>query len=304
MRAVVPPARQLLYLQEVFNRLMYSRKYEIAGRIVELKIPFPFWEQEQFKPFSCEGQAEIITEFSLCSRPPERKGELIHSSDIHVFRRESRLCIEHFLSVRVKPYAWLFWNERTPQRMKCRILEEDRELCGNMGHLFQLMRLEQVCITLQSLLLHASFIRWKDKGILFTAPSGTGKSTQAKLWEQLQGAEIINGDRAALRKEDGVWKAWGLPYAGSSSIFRNENAPVRGIVVLRKGSENVLCRLRPVEAFKWIYSETVVRSWDASFRDTVAELLTDLSLSVPVWMLQCRPDHGAVEILKRELEGE
>lgn len=138
----------------------------------------------------------------------------------------------------------------------------------------------------------------------FTAPSGTGKSTQAKLWEQLQGAEIINGDRAALRKEDGVWKAWGLPYAGSSSIFRNENAPVRGIVVLRKGSENVLCRLRPVEAFKWIYSETVVRSWDASFRDTVAELLTDLSLSVPVWMLQCRPDHGAVEILKRELEGE
>lgn len=283
---------------------MQSRKYRIAGRVIELKVPFPFAEQEQFLPFRCEGRPDIVTEFKLCRRPPENKGELIHSSDIHVFRKGTRICIEHFLSVRVKPYAWLYWDEEEPEEMVCLILEEDRELCGNMGHLFQLMRLEQVCITLRAALLHTSFIRWQGKGILFTAPSGTGKSTQADLWRRTEGAEIINGDRAVLRKEGGIWKAWGLPYAGSSRIFRNESAPVGAIVVLRKNDRNELRRLRPAEAFKWIYSETVVRSWEDSYRETIIELLTDLSMSVPVRMLSCLPDRGAVEILKKELERE
>lgn len=283
---------------------MQSRKYRIAGRVIELKVPFPFAEQEQFLQFRCEGRPDIVTEFKLCRRPPENKGELIHSSDIHVFRKRTRICIEHFLSVRVKPYAWLYWDEENPGKMVCLILEEDRELCGNMGHLFQLMRLEQICITLRAALLHTSFIRWQGKGILFTAPSGTGKSTQADLWRSTEGAEIINGDRAVLRKEGGIWKAWGLPYAGSSRIFRNESAPVGAIVVLRKNDRNELRRLRPAEAFKWIYSETVVRSWEDSYRETIIELLTDLSMSVPVWMLSCLPDRGAVEILKKELERE
>lgn len=283
---------------------MQSRKYRIAGRVIELKVPFPFAEQEQFLQFRCEGRPDIVTEFKLCRRPPENKGELIHSSDIHVFRKRTRICIEHFLSVRVKPYAWLYWDEEDPGKMVCLILEEDRELCGNMGHLFQLMRLEQICITLRAALLHTSFIRWQGKGILFTAPSGTGKSTQADLWRSTEGAEIINGDRAVLRKEGGIWKAWGLPYAGSSRIFRNESAPVGAIVVLRKNDRNELRRLRPAEAFKWIYSETVVRSWEDSYRETIIELLTDLSMSVPVWMLSCLPDRGAVEILKKELERE
>ena len=104
---------------------MQSRKYRIAGRVIELKVPFPFAEQEQFLPFRCEGRPDIVIEFKLCRRPPENMGELIHSSDIHVFRKGTRLCIEHFLSVRVKPYAWLYWDEADPGKMECLILEED-----------------------------------------------------------------------------------------------------------------------------------------------------------------------------------
>lgn len=59
-----------------------------------------------------------------------------------------------------------------------------------------------------------------------------------------------------------------------------------------------------MQAFKWIYSETVVRSWDEAFRNIITELLTDLAVSVPVWMLHCLPDYGAVKILKKELEWE
>ena len=281
---------------------MESRKYEIAGCVVELRIPFPYWEQDQFLPFRCEGEPDIITEFRVCQEPPTDKGELTHCSDIAVFQKGNRVCIEHLLSVRLKPYAWLFWDRRKPERMECLILEEDVKLCGNMGHLFQLMRLEQVCITLQTVLLHTSFIKWKEKGILFTAPSGTGKSTQADLWKKTEGAEIINGDRAVIRKVGSLWKAYGLPYAGSSQIFRNDSAVIKAIVVLRQGKKNQLTRLRPAEAFKWIYSETVVRSWDDSFRKRIVDLLSELVVNVPVWKLYCLPGKEAVELLQNELE--
>ena len=146
------------------------------------------------------------------------------------------------------------------------------------------------------------FYQMEQKRDPLTAPSGTGKSTQAELWSENQKAEIINGDRAILRKKDGIWKAYGLPYAGSSDIFRNESAPIAAVVILRQAHYNDVQHLRPAEAFRWIYSETIIRSWDEAFQEKVADLITDLVLHVPVLMLNCLPDEGAVSRLKEEIE--
>lgn len=61
-----------------------------------------------------------------------------------------------------------------------------------------------------------------------------GKSTQADLWNKYEGCEIINGDRSAITKKDGVWNAYGLPFAGSSRIYKNVKNPIRCVVVLNK----------------------------------------------------------------------
>ena len=47
-----------------------------------------------------------------------------------------------------------------------------------------------------TLLMHGAVIAVGNKAWLFTAPSGTGKSTQAELWERYRNAEQINGDRS------------------------------------------------------------------------------------------------------------
>ena len=54
-----------------------------------------------------------------------------------------------------------------------------------------------------------------------------GKSTQADLWNKYEGCEIINGDRSAITKKDGVWNAYGLPFAGSSRIYKNVKNPIK-----------------------------------------------------------------------------
>lgn len=281
---------------------MQRNVYNIAGIGIQLVIPFACVEEERFHAFRSEEAPDISIEFLVCQHPMKDMGEQIRKSDINVFKKEHQICIEHFISNRIKPYAWLVWDEQTPEQMVCYILEEEVDNCRNIGHLFQLIRLEQIFMLRDAMVLHSSFIDWNGKGILFTAPSGTGKSTQADLWVKYQNAEIINGDRTVLRMSKHGWQASGLPYAGSSDIFRNESREMEAIVVLRQGAENEIRRLKPIEAFRYIYSEVVIRSWDEAYQGKLTDLITDLVLNVPIYMLKCLPDEGAVNELKKCLE--
>lgn len=277
-------------------------QYKIAGVGITLSVPFECTEEKKFSYFRNTGKSDISIDFVVCQKMPEDKGSLIYSSDIHVFQKETIICIEHFVSKCEKPYAWLYRDSRTPEKMICYILEEDVKLCRTMGHLFQLIRLEQILMWQKALILHSSFCKWKEKGILFTAPSGTGKSTQAELWRKYQGAEIINGDRAVIRKQAETWTVSGLPYAGSSDIFKNETCEMGAIIVLRQGKVNEIQKLSPAEAFKWIYSEVITCKWAKEYQYQIIDAISELVNEIPVYLLRCLPEESAVTLLKTYLE--
>lgn len=150
--------------------------------------------------------------------------------------------------------------------------------------------------------LHASLVKWKEKGVVFTAPSGTGKSTQAELWQRHLGAEVLNGDRTLLRFHDGQWRGHGSIYAGSSHIFSNDSTEVHMLIILEQGEKNTLTRLKPAEAFSEIYRGILTNPWDAEFTNAAIGEIMDLLVSIPVYRFQCRPDRDAVEVVRRELE--
>lgn len=150
-------------------------------------------------------------------------------------------------------------------------------------------------------MLHCAFVRLNGKAVLFTGPSGVGKSTQAQLWARYDGGEIINGDRAAIRCVDGVWTAYGLPYAGSSRIYRNECAEIGAVVVLGKAEENRVRRLGGGAAFGALYQQTTINPWDGAFQRDATDYLQRLISAVPVYRLDCTPDRQAVDCLKEEL---
>lgn len=279
-------------------------QYKIAGVGIQLLIPFECMEEKKFSYFRDSGRADIMIEFDICRKPPEEKGKMIYSSDIHVFQKGTVVCIEHFVAKYEKPYAWLYRDIQTPEKMNCYILEEEMNICRNVGHLFQLIRLEQIFMSQKAQILHSSFCKWENRGILFTAPSGTGKSTQADLWGKYQNAEIINGDRAVIRKIEKKWTASGLPYAGSSDIFKNETCEIEAIIVLRQGKVNEIQKLRPAEAFKWIYSEVITCQWSKEYQHQNIDLILDLVSTVPVYLFRCLPDESAVTMLKNCLENE
>ena len=150
-------------------------------------------------------------------------------------------------------------------------------------------------------LLHASYVLWNGKAILFTAPSGTGKTTQAQLWNAHRDAQIVNGDRAAVRIENGKAVACGIPFAGSSQYCRNVTAPLAAIVYLEQAPQNRITPLRGFKAFRSVWEGCSLSRWDAGQVHLVSETVEKVLQQVPVYRLDCTKDQGAISALEEVL---
>ena len=173
---------------------------------------------------------------------------------------------------------------------------------GVPSHLMaELMELEHLLAMRKGILLHASVVCVDGEAVLFTAPSQTGKSTQASLWERYADAEIMNGDRCAVVVEDRVY-VYGIPFAGSSGIRKNVKLPVKAIVYLEQGldNESVLCR--GAGAFRRVYEGISVQLWDEVDVQCVMDTVSTVVQSVPVIHFSCTPDENAVIALRKKLE--
>lgn len=149
-------------------------------------------------------------------------------------------------------------------------------------------------------ILHASCVEHEGGAILFTAPSGTGKSTQARLWQELRGAEIINGDRIAVLCDNGIHAA-GIPYSGSSGISKNVILPLRAIVYLAQAPQTTIRNMRGREAFCRVWEGISVNAWDPAEVDRCAQTVSRVVSGVPIYYLACTPDESAVGILEETL---
>lgn len=180
-------------------------------------------------------------------------------------------------------------------------LEDSKHFFSETSNVFSHIALEELLIQRNAMILHASLIAAPCGGILFSGPSGIGKSTQAALWELYEQTEILNGDRTILRRNE-VWKAYGSPYAGSSRYYVNQSIAVRAIVILQKSETCTIKRLNHVQAFRKLYAGMIVNTWNASYVQMLMELLGQLIAEVPVYWLQCTPTKDAVLLLKNTLE--
>ncbi len=283
--------------------------YRLAGATILCTGPFELTIQPESKEFLTPLREEETPtgDLTFCFCPVEAlpllpAGGHWHK-DRYVTRTPQGLQTHCRLAPGKPPFACVS-RSADGRTLECRYLTGmEHELCYS-HNLCDLLSLELLLLDLEGLLLHASFIEWQGRGILFTAPSGTGKSTQAELWRCHENARIINGDRAGLRRSQDRWTAWGLPYAGSSRIYRNEAASVAAIVVLTQAPENTLGPLTPAQAFRHLYPETSIHRWDQQLLDRAVSMLTDLVSQVPVYMLSCRPDREAVTLLKTQLQKE
>lgn len=148
-----------------------------------------------------------------------------------------------------------------------------------------------------TLLMHASAVEHEDKSIAFTASSGVGKTTQAELWAKYKNATILNGDKVFLKSEDDGIHAWGSPWKGSSPYAENASAPLRAIVALEQAEENSIRKLEGFEVLEYVIPHVFFPGWDERCEQAVLTFLDQVLGETEVYLLKCRPDEEAVELL-------
>ena len=136
------------------------------------------------------------------------------------------------------------------------------------------------------MLMHGAVIAEGDKAWLFTAPSGTGKTTHINLWlENIPGSYVVNGDKPLIRVcESPV--VYGTPWAGKEGLNKNVGVKLCGIVLLDRGVENEIQKV----SFSQIMPVLIQQSYRPKDREGVQKsmsLLCELSKNVPLYHLHC-----------------
>ena len=281
--------------------------YDLAGVKILIDLPFKLTVTEESVPFikevSKENELSYKMKFNFI---PMQKISFVEAGGEWVENRyyieEENLNHIYFSSVKgEKPYAHRILDKRNKKEIDVYFDENKVENILYSHNILDIMGIENILNENKGFLLHSSFIRYKDEGVLFSAPSGTGKSTQADLWVEHFGAEILNGDKAGIRKKKDGFRVFGLPYAGTSGIYKKENTGLKSIVILRQAKENRIERLSPVKALSAIYGETTVHRWDRDFADSSLNILSQLVTEIPVYLLSCLPNREAAELTRRKI---
>ena len=199
--------------------------------------------------------------------------------------------------------GWYGLSQETAPDRATVTVDRNRESLFRVDPAFvSLLALEKQLLARNSLVLHCAYMDHFGKAVLFSAPSETGKSTQAGLWQQHRGCPTLNGDRALLCRTEDQWLAQGWPVCGSSKICHNETRPIEAIVMLSQAPENTVVPLQGSQAFSQLFSQITVSRWNKAGCIHAMELVEDLLNKVPLYHLACDISENAVICLENALK--
>ena len=157
-------------------------------------------------------------------------------------------------------------------------------------------------------LFHGSCVAVDDAGYLFTARSGTGKSTHVWLWREMLGnrAVMVNDDKPLIHvPEEGSAVVFGTPWDGKHRLSSNICVPLRAVCLLERASENQIVPVVAQEAFPMLIQQTY-RPADPAAMVRTMKLIDRLCQAVKLYRLRCNMDISAAElsysIMKEEAE--
>lgn len=261
---------------------MYIQDLQIAGMRIRIPASREIHFPDNFKPFltPVQGDADITMDIIFGCDYEFRSGDnqierITHTSDGNDILRVSSA--DHPNTYRLI----------IPERLSDSVTEN--------GNWLLFMALEEMLLPFHRIILHASAVIHEGKAYVFTAPSGTGKSTQADIWHRELGAEIINGDKVILSVENGTVTAWGGPAAGSSGIYKNISAPVAAVILLEQGPRNEIIPANNSSGYFRFYSGLVKHKTDPVFNQKLLPYIESIMETIPILRLSCLPNRDAAQ---------
>lgn len=146
-------------------------------------------------------------------------------------------------------------------------------------------------------LCHGSVVEVDGESFLFTAPSGTGKTTHTNLWLEYFGdrATVINGDKPLIKFEDNQAYVFGTPWDGKEHLSVNKKSPLKAICFLDRGEENKIEKIEPKEASLSLFKQ-IYRPRNEEGMNLTMDFIDTLLSKVPMYRLECNISEEAVRL--------
>lgn len=154
---------------------------------------------------------------------------------------------------------------------------------------------------LMTLEMHAAVVVKRGdeaKGYLFLGHSGTGKSTHARQWlAAFEDAWLLNDDNPILRVMDnGEVRVYGSPWSGKTPCYKNESAPVGGIIKLSQAPENKIQTISLPQAYAYMLSSASGLKMEQTMADNMFETIKHIITHIPCYHLACLPNEEAARV--------
>ena len=151
---------------------------------------------------------------------------------------------------------------------------------------------------------HGSVVAVDGQGYLFTAKSGTGKSTHTALWREYLGdkAVMVNDDKPILKITDSGVTAYGTPYNGKHRLGCNMSVPLKAICILTRGEKNSIVRIDKAEAYAMLLQQ-VYRPQNPLQMAKTLKLVDRLAANTELYKLACNMDIEAAEVAYNGMKG-
>lgn len=280
-----------------------QKKLNIGGIGVRIHYPEILELGGLLKNYVAEIEEEIEVNFVIQKEIIKAKGHYL-GEDIfcRYYEIDDNMQIE-LKGANNEPSAMIFC-EQNMKKLRFELYEQMQNQCIRLDKIVALLPIRQILNWNNGFLFHASRIEVEQKAILFTGPSGIGKTTHANLWETYENAVHLCNDRTIIRSQNGHWNTYGYYEDGSEPIANSKQLPLGAIVMLMQDTENSICRINGTVAVKNLIQQVFLDRWDYKMFSNVIDMVTKLLDEIPVYCLRCRPDKTAVKCLKDKLTTE
>ena len=151
--------------------------------------------------------------------------------------------------------------------------------------------------------LHASAVVYEGEAYLFSAPSGTGKSTHTAFWRKLfPKSYILNDDKPVIWPESEQITVWGTPFAGKTNLQVNRGVPLKGICFLKQGSENQIQQVTGDQALALMLNNTW-RPRSNEEMNCLLDMMEQVVSQAAIYEMSCTRELEAAELSYRVMKG-
>ena len=151
-------------------------------------------------------------------------------------------------------------------------------------------------------IIHSASILHNGHAWLFSALSGTGKSTHTNLWHKLYDTPYLDGDLNLLAFEGGRPVVMGIPWCGTSGIYTTETWPLGGIILLVRDPKNYVEELPLGAKVLGISMRFISPKWDEKMLKGILNFSERIAESSKIARLHCNMEDEAAEVCRRWTE--